>query len=117
MSFPCNDFNNQEPGLIKDIYRVYKYKFGITFPIHAKINVNGEHEHPLYTLLKCKQPGLFGSQIKWNFTKFVVDQQGNIVKRFYLVIILTKWKINKTIIKINAYILLGLKNKIILFHL
>ncbi|PTE62129.1 glutathione peroxidase, partial [Staphylococcus epidermidis] len=61
---------------------VYNYKFGITFPIHAKINVNGEHEHPLYTLLKCKQPGLFGSQIKWNFTKFVVDQQGNIVKRF-----------------------------------
>lgn len=82
LSFPCNDFNNQEPELIKDIYRVYKYKFGITFPIHAKINVNGEHEHPLYTLLKCKQPGLFGSQIKWNFTKFVVDQQGNIVKRF-----------------------------------
>ena len=82
LSFPCNDFNNQEPELIKDIYRVYKYKFGITFPIHAKINVNGEHEHPLYTLLKCKQPGLFGSQIKWNFTKFVIDREGKVVARF-----------------------------------
>ena len=82
LSFPCNDFNNQEPELIKDIYRVYKYKFGITFPIHAKINVNGEHEHPLYTLLKCKQPGLFGSQIKWNFTKFLIDRNGKVIERF-----------------------------------
>ena len=87
LSFPCNDFNNQEPGLIKDIYQYINISLVLLFPIHAKINVNGEHEHPLYTLLKCKQPGLFGSQIKWNFTKFVVDQQEILLNDFYLVII------------------------------
>ena len=82
LSFPCNNFDNQEPGSMDEIYNTYRRRFGITFPIHSKTIVNGDNEHPLYTLLKCEKPGLFGSQIKWNFTKFVVNQQGNIVKRF-----------------------------------
>ncbi|MBL7564647.1 redoxin domain-containing protein [Staphylococcus saccharolyticus] len=82
LCFPYNDFDNQEPGLMKNIYRKYRHDFGITFPIHYKISVNGDNEHLLYTLLKFKQPGLFGSQIKWNFTKFVIDREGNVVKRY-----------------------------------
>ncbi|HCG75153.1 MULTISPECIES: glutathione peroxidase [Staphylococcus] len=82
LSFPCNNFDNQEPGSIEEIYDTYRQQFGITFPIHSKTDVNGENEHPLYTLLKREKPGLFGSQIKWNFTKFIIDRNGRVVGKY-----------------------------------
>ncbi|WP_458860468.1 thioredoxin domain-containing protein, partial [Staphylococcus epidermidis] len=82
LTFPFSDFNNQQPPLIKHIYPLYKYNFPITFPIHPNINLNQHHEHPFYTLLKSKQPPLFPSQIKSNFTKFLLHQHPNILKPF-----------------------------------
>lgn len=82
LGFPCNQFANQEPGSGEEAAEACKINYGVTFPIHEKINVNGENEHPLYTHLKEQQGGLFGSKIKWNFTKFVIDRDGEVVKRF-----------------------------------
>lgn len=82
LGFPCNQFANQEPGSGEEAAESCKINYGVTFPIHEKINVNGENEHPLYTHLKEQQGGLFGSKIKWNFTKFVIDRNGEVVKRF-----------------------------------
>ncbi|WP_026859431.1 glutathione peroxidase [Jeotgalicoccus psychrophilus] len=82
LGFPCNQFANQEPGSAEEAAESCKINYGVTFPIHEKINVNGENEHPLYTHLKEQQGGLLGSKIKWNFTKFVIDRNGEVVKRF-----------------------------------
>ncbi|EHJ07336.1 glutathione peroxidase [Staphylococcus simiae] len=82
LSFPNNTFDNREPDPIDDVVQLNRQKFGVSFPILDKVLVNGKNEHPLFTYLKAQQPGLFGSQIKWNFTKFVIDRQGNVVKRF-----------------------------------
>lgn len=82
LGFPCNQFANQEPGSGEDAAEACKINYGVTFPIHEKINVNGDNEHPLYTYLKEQQGGLLGSKIKWNFTKFVIDRNGEVVKRF-----------------------------------
>ncbi|WP_213809665.1 glutathione peroxidase [Jeotgalicoccus sp. WY2] len=82
LGFPCNQFANQEPGSAEEAAESCKINYGVTFPIHEKINVNGDNEHPLYTYLKEQQGGLLGSNIKWNFTKFVIDRNGEVVKRF-----------------------------------
>lgn len=82
LGFPCNQFANQEPGSAEEAAESCKINYGVTFPIHEKINVNGENEHPLYTHLKEQQGGLLGSKIKWNFTKFVIDRNGEVIKRF-----------------------------------
>lgn len=82
LGFPCNQFANQEPGSGEDAAEACKINYGVTFPIHEKINVNGENEHPLFTHLKEQQGGLLGNKIKWNFTKFVIDRNGEVVKRF-----------------------------------
>lgn len=82
LGFPCNQFANQEPGSGEDAAEACKINYGVTFPIHEKINVNGDDEHPLYTYLKEQQGGLLGSKIKWNFTKFVIDRNGEVIKRF-----------------------------------
>lgn len=82
LGFPCNQFANQEPGSGEEAAEACKINYGVTFPIHEKINVNGENEHPLYTHLKEQKSGLFGSKIKWNFTKFLIDRNGEVVKRF-----------------------------------
>lgn len=82
LDFPCNQFNNQAPGSSEDIHSQCTGRFGISFPQFAKINVNGENEHPLYTYLKSKKGGVLGSKIKWNFTKFLVDREGHVIKRF-----------------------------------
>lgn len=82
LGFPCNQFANQEPGSGEDAAEACKINYGVTFPIHEKINVNGENEHPLFTHLKEQQGGLLGSKIKWNFTKFVIDRNGEVIKRF-----------------------------------
>lgn len=82
LAFPCNQFGHQEPGSNQEIQNFCTDMFSVTFPVMAKIDVNGEGESPLYTDLKKFQGGLFGSAIKWNFTKFLVDREGKVVGRF-----------------------------------
>lgn len=82
LDFPCNQFNNQAPGTDQDIHSFCTLKYNITFPQFSKIDVNGVSEEPLYRFLKESKKGLFSSQIKWNFTKFLVDRDGKVVKRF-----------------------------------
>lgn len=82
LDFPCNQFGNQAPGSDEEITDFCNSRYGITFQQFAKIQVNGAQEEPLYTYLKSQKGGLMGSNIKWNFTKFLVDRQGNVVGRF-----------------------------------
>ncbi|UFS63215.1 glutathione peroxidase [Sulfurimonas sp. HSL-3221] len=83
LGFPCNQFGSQEPGTGQEIITFCRNNFGVTFPMFGKIDVNGEHAHPLYRHLKKARPGVLGSEaIKWNFTKFLVDRSGNVVERF-----------------------------------
>ena len=83
LGFPCNQFGRQEPGDAAEIKEFCKVQYDITFPLFAKIEVNGGGAHALYRWLKSAQPGVLGTEgIKWNFTKFLVDSRGNVVKRF-----------------------------------
>jgi glutathione peroxidase len=83
LGFPCNQFMRQEPGDAEAIGAFCQKNYGVTFPMHAKIDVNGANAHPLYRHLKKAQRGLFGTEsIKWNFTKFLVDREGQVVARF-----------------------------------
>lgn len=83
LGFPCNQFGKQEPGCAADIQRFTHDNFDITFPLFEKIEVNGDHAHPLFQLLKREAPGVLGTQaIKWNFTKFLIDRHGKVVRRF-----------------------------------
>ena len=82
LDFPCNQFAGQAPGSAEEIENFCTGRFGITFRQFAKICVNGKNEDPLYTYLKSQQSGAMGSRIKWNFTKFLVDREGNVVARF-----------------------------------
>ncbi len=82
LGFPCNQFGGQEPGDAAQIGAFCQKNYGVSFPMHAKIEVNGEGTHPLYALLRSKKRGLLGSKLKWNFTKFLVDREGNVVDRF-----------------------------------
>ena len=82
LDFPCNQFANQAPGSDEEITTFCSARFGITFPQFKKIDVNGANQAPLYQYLKEQQGGVFGSRIKWNFTKFLVDREGNVVARF-----------------------------------
>ena len=82
LGFPCNQFAGQEPGSVEEIHQVCAINYGVTFPMFKKIDVNGKNTHPLFRLLKEKQPGLAGKAIKWNFTKFLINRSGNPVKRY-----------------------------------
>src|SRR6185295_5996898 len=83
LGFPCNQFGAQEPGSEKEIESFCEINYGVTFPLFAKIDVNGKTAAPLYQYLKKQKPGLLGSEaIKWNFTKFLVDRKGNVVERY-----------------------------------
>lgn len=82
LGFPCNQFGNQEPGTEKEISEGCLINYGVTFPMFSKIDVNGENTLPMYSYLKGKLKGTFGAKIKWNFTKFLIDAEGNPVKRF-----------------------------------
>lgn len=83
LGFPCNQFGGQEPGTEGAIRQFCESRFGVTFPMFAKIEVNGPQTHPLYAYLKAAEPGLLGSpSIKWNFTKFLVGKDGRVVKRY-----------------------------------
>jgi glutathione peroxidase len=83
LGFPCNQFGGQEPGSEKEIAQFCERNYGVTFPMFAKVDVNGDDTAPLYKFLKSERPGLLGSEaIKWNFTKFLVDRQGRVVARY-----------------------------------
>jgi glutathione peroxidase len=83
LGFPCNQFGAQEPGSEDEIAQFCELNYGVTFPLFAKIDVNGGDAAPLYQHLKKARPGLLGSEaIKWNFTKFLVDRKGNVVERY-----------------------------------
>ncbi|MEA4937500.1 MAG: glutathione peroxidase [Paludibacter sp.] len=83
LGFPCNQFANQEPGSEKEIAEGCLINYGVTFPMFSKIDVNGENAHPIYKYLKSElEGGVFGSNIKWNFAKFLIDKDGKPYKRY-----------------------------------
>lgn len=82
LGFPCNQFANQDPGNNKEISEFCLLNYGVTFDMFEKIEVNGENAHPLYKFLKEQKHGLLNKEIKWNFAKFLIDRDGNVVRRF-----------------------------------
>lgn len=83
LGFPCDQFAHQEPGTEAEIKNFCRVNFGVTFPMFAKISVNGDDAHPLYRFLKSEKPGFLGTEaIKWNFTKFLIDRDGTVVERY-----------------------------------
>ncbi|WP_129688778.1 glutathione peroxidase [Gottfriedia acidiceleris] len=83
LGFPCNQFMNQEPGSNEEIQSFCELNFGVTFPVFGKIDVNGDKADPLFKYLSSKAPGIMGlKSIKWNFTKFIIDKNGEVIERF-----------------------------------
>ena len=83
LGFPCNQFGAQEPGAESEIAEFCSTKYGVTFPLFAKVDVNGADAHPLFQWLKSEKKGIFGTEsIKWNFTKFLVGPDGHVIKRY-----------------------------------
>jgi glutathione peroxidase len=83
LGFPCNQFGKQEPGTEAEIGAFCEKNYGVSFPMFAKIEVNGDDAHPLYKFLKGEAPGVLGTEgIKWNFTKFLINKEGAVVKRY-----------------------------------
>lgn len=83
LGFPCNQFGAQEPGDADSIGHFCQSRFDVTFPLFAKVEVNGNHAHPLFAWLKHEAAGVLGTEaIKWNFTKFLIDRQGKVVRRY-----------------------------------
>lgn len=82
LGFPCNQFANQDPKGNSEISEFCLINYGVTFPMFQKIEVNGKNTHPLYKFLKEQSHGIIGKDIKWNFTKFLIDKDGNVVKRY-----------------------------------
>ena len=82
LGFPCNQFGNQEPGDSYEAYQNCKLNYGVTFPSHEKIKVKGSDQHPLYDYLTSAKKGILNGSIKWNFTKFLVNKDGEVVNRF-----------------------------------
>ena len=82
LGFPCDQFGHQEPGSDTEIKSFCELNYGVTFPLFAKIKVNGSDESPVYTFLKDQKGGILSDAIKWNFTKFLIDRQGNVVRRY-----------------------------------
>lgn len=82
LGFPCDQFNNQEFDSIEETTEFCQLNYGVTFPMYGKIDVNGENEEPLFKHLKSKTGGLFSKNIKWNFTKFLIDRNGHVIERY-----------------------------------
>jgi glutathione peroxidase len=82
LGFPCDQFGNQEPGDEEEIATFCERNFGVTFPLFAKVDVNGKDAHPLYQWLRSEKGGMVGSKIRWNFTKFLIDPEGKVVQRY-----------------------------------
>jgi glutathione peroxidase len=82
LGFPCNQFGAQESGTEAEIAEFCQVNYGVTFPMFAKVDVNGDDAHPLFTWLKSEKKGLLGGKIKWNFTKFLVGRDGQVISRY-----------------------------------
>jgi len=82
LDFPCNQFGHQAPGTEEEIHQFCTMNYQVSFPQFSKVEVNGASESPLYSYLKSQQSGILGSNIKWNFTKFLVDKNGSVTKRY-----------------------------------
>lgn len=82
LGFPCNQFRDQEPGTEEEINNFCQKNYGVTFPMFAKVNVKGERIHPLFNYLTAQGKGFLTKEIKWNFTKFLIDRNGQVVKRY-----------------------------------
>lgn len=82
LGFPCNQFAKQDSGSNEEIHEFCQLNYGVSFNMFEKIEVNGSNAHPIYKFLKQEAGGLFGREIKWNFTKFLIDANGNVVKRY-----------------------------------
>jgi len=82
LGFPCNQFKEQEPGNAEEIKSFCSLNYNVTFPMFSKIDVNGDSTHPLYKHLKKAAKGFLSSDVKWNFTKFLIDKKGKVIKRF-----------------------------------
>ncbi|PXW89196.1 glutathione peroxidase [Streptohalobacillus salinus] len=82
LGFPSNQFLNQEPGTDEEVSQTCQLNFGVTFPLFSKVAVNGKNQHPLFHYLTKETSGLLGGAVKWNFTKFLIDRNGNVVERF-----------------------------------
>ena len=82
LAFPCNQFGKQEPGNNEEIKNFCEINYGVTFEVFEKIDVNGENAHPLFKFLKDQTGGILGKSIKWNFTKFLIDKEGNVIGRY-----------------------------------
>lgn len=82
LGFPCDQFGHQEPGDEEEIAEFCEARFGVTFPLFAKVDVNGDDAHPLYKWLRSEQGGVLGDRIKWNFTKFLVGRDGQPIRRY-----------------------------------
>ncbi|KYD08911.1 MULTISPECIES: glutathione peroxidase [Heyndrickxia] len=83
LGFPCNQFRNQDPGSNQEIAEFCSLNYNVSFPMFEKVDVNGEHAHPIFQYLTSQAPGMLGTKkIKWNFTKFLIDRQGKVVSRF-----------------------------------
>ena len=82
LGFPCDQFGHQEPGDEDEIATFCERNFGVTFPLFAKVDVNGRDAHPLYQWLRSEKSGMVGNKIRWNFTKFLIDTDGNVVNRY-----------------------------------
>ncbi len=82
LGFPCNQFGGQEPGSGEEAAQNCKINYGVTFPIHEKVDVKGDNQHPLFRFLTDAAKGMINEKIKWNFTKFLIDREGNVIKRF-----------------------------------
>lgn len=82
LGFPCNQFKNQDPGNNNEIHNFCQLNYGVTFNMFEKIDVNGENAHPLYKFLKSETKGFLNDEIKWNFTKFLVNNEGKVIRRY-----------------------------------
>ncbi|GGP14871.1 glutathione peroxidase [Oceanobacillus neutriphilus] len=82
LGFPCNQFGHQDPGADEEINQFCKQNYGVSFQMFSKVNVKGKNVHPLFAFLTSEQKGILGEQIKWNFTKFLINQDGEVLKRF-----------------------------------
>ncbi|MEO6470989.1 MAG: glutathione peroxidase [Aeromicrobium sp.] len=82
LGFPCDQFGGQEPGDDEEIADFCELNFGVTFPLYSKVDVNGKNAHPLYRWMRSERTGTLGTKIRWNFTKFLIDSEGNVVKRY-----------------------------------
>ncbi|MCM0650019.1 glutathione peroxidase [Clostridium swellfunianum] len=92
LGFPCNQFANQDSGSNEDIQQFCQLNYGVTFTMFEKIDVNGSEAHPLYKYLKGEAKGFISKEIKWNFTKFLIDSDGNVIKRYAPTVVPSKIK-------------------------